>query len=71
MRKEYNNRHDAPLVYPAIRYNECVAQHEAKSDDDIKLIEQFEKMLADKDAETDTYWQAIRERSENNARAKA
>jgi len=68
MRKEYNNRLDAPLVNPAFTIGEYEAATPAakalQPNRDADLISQFEGMLQARDAEQAGYWDQVRARSE-------
>jgi len=70
MRKEYNDRHNAFLVNPAVTHGEYEAQRAAKLANDAESMKQFEKMLANSDAAIIDYWAVISQRSES-AKAKS
>lgn len=70
MRKEYNNRWNAPLVNPPITHGEYEALRAIKkvsqSVQDAKLADDSEAMLIARDAEQAAYFEQIRLRSISN-----
>lgn len=63
MRKEYNNRWDAPLVNPGFTLAEYEAKRDAQIRDDAKMIAYVEGTLG-RAFDQEAYFQEVKARSE-------